>query len=36
VVAGEPGADAMIQLLENQMTDLQILEAKKIMERNLP
>ena len=22
--------------LENQMTDLQILEAKKIMERNLP
>lgn len=36
VIAGEVGAQDMIDLLEEQMTDLQVLEAKKIMERNLP
>jgi len=36
VIAGEVGAKDMIDLLEEQMTDLQVLEAKKIMERNLP
>lgn len=36
VLAGESDAEAMIRLLETQMTDLQVLEAKKIMERNLP
>ena len=36
VMAGEEAGADMIRLLEDQMTDLQILEAKKIMERNLP
>lgn len=34
VVAGEDSAQDMIRLLEEQMTDLQVLEAKKMLERN--
>ena len=36
VMAGDDAGADMIRLLEGQMTDLQILEAKKLLERGLP
>ncbi|MBA4740263.1 MAG: sel1 repeat family protein [Burkholderiales bacterium] len=36
VMAGDEAGEDMIRLLERQMTDLQILEAKKLLERDLP
>ena len=36
VMAGEEAGADMIRLLEDQMTDLQILEASKLLERGLP
>ena len=35
-MAGEEAGADMIRLLEDQMTDLQILEASKLLERGLP
>ena len=36
VMAGDEAGEDMIRLLERQMTDLQILEAKKLLERHSP
>lgn len=36
VMAGDKAGEDMIRLLERQMTDLQILEAKKLLERHSP